>query len=99
MTFKTIISEYGQSHLAKQLRVPASQVHHWVQGIKPVPIKYCQSIKERVNGVTLQMLRPNDWQAVWPELAKPDLAHLQPKVDVILQSGDAVGYVGEGVHG
>ena len=68
MHYKKLMSDYGQSKLAEELGIPAAQVSHWVQGVRPVPVKYCQLIKDRIEGVTLQMLRPDDWQKIWPEL-------------------------------
>jgi DNA-binding transcriptional regulator YdaS (Cro superfamily) len=71
MHYKTLISEYGQSKLAEELGIPGSQVSHWVHGVRPIPVKYCQLIKSRIDGVTLQMLRPDDWKLYWPNLSKP----------------------------
>lgn len=39
-------------------------------GEKAVPAEHCRTIVDFTNGaVTVQELRPNDWQKYWPELA------------------------------
>ncbi len=47
------------------------QVRQWqcgYAGRKPGPI-YCVAIERATNGlVTRRELRPDDWQAIWPEL-------------------------------
>ena len=68
MSYKNIIEAYGQTKLATELSIPTAQVHHWVKGVRFVPPKYCKQIVTLVDGVTLQMLRPGDWQVYWPEL-------------------------------
>ena len=36
-----------------------------------VPIEHCTPIEQATKGaVTRKDLRPNDWQAIWPELVK-----------------------------
>ena len=43
----------------------------WVSGKRPFPAEHCVSIEKGTKGaVTRKDLRPNDWQAIWPELAK-----------------------------
>ena len=71
MSYKNIIDAYGQTKLANELDVPTAQVHHWVKGIKGVPPKYCKPITALIDGLTVQMLRPNDWHLYWPELIEP----------------------------
>ena len=58
------------SALAKSLGVQPPTVHQWCKGERPVPIEKCVAIEQATKGaVTRQMLRPDDWEAIWPELA------------------------------
>ena len=60
------------SALAKSLGVQPPTVHQWCNGERPVPLEKCVAIERATNGaVTRQALRPDDWQSIWPELAKP----------------------------
>jgi len=61
----------GLSTLANMVGVSAPTVHEWKTKRRPVPVLRCLSIVRATNGaVTLQELRPNDWQQIWPELAQ-----------------------------
>lgn len=45
-------------------------VSNWKR-IGSVPVEYCARIERETGGaVTRKELRPDDWQAIWPELAK-----------------------------
>lgn len=55
--------------LAKQLGVTAVTISDWASGKRPIPIKRCVEIEVLTNGqVTRQLLRPDDWHEIWPEL-------------------------------
>jgi DNA-binding transcriptional regulator YdaS (Cro superfamily) len=55
--------------LAKQLGVTRAAVHQWTSPTRKVPIEHCARIEAITKGaVTRQMLRPDDWQSIWPEL-------------------------------
>lgn len=55
--------------IAKHLRVTPTMVSCWLTGRKEVAASRCQSIVALTGGaVTLQELRPHDWQNYWPEL-------------------------------
>ena len=59
----------GLVYLAKHLNVSPSIVHRWATGTQEVPIIRCVEIEKMTKGaVTRQMLRPNDWDQIWPEL-------------------------------
>lgn len=59
----------GLTELAKLLGVKPPVVHRWATGQQEIPIIRCVEIEKLTNGaVTRQMLRPNDWQQIWPEL-------------------------------
>lgn len=59
----------GITALAKQLSVAPQVVHRWASGQQTVPIIRCVEIEKLTNGaVTRKMLRPNDWDQIWPEL-------------------------------
>jgi DNA-binding transcriptional regulator YdaS (Cro superfamily) len=62
----------GLTALANMIGVSAPTVHEWKTLKRPVPVLRCVSISQATNGaVTLQDLRPDDWQKIWPELAQP----------------------------
>ena len=68
--------------LAASLGVPRSFVTKMAAGDRPVPIAHMALIERITEGaVTRPMLRPDDWQDIWPELAEsepkptPDPAH------------------------
>ncbi len=68
-TLQQKISRFGQTKLAKSLRVSQPQVSHWSTGIKPVPIKYALAIENLTHGfITRKDVRPNDWPEIWPDL-------------------------------
>ncbi|WP_321913541.1 transcriptional regulator [Paraburkholderia sp. J11-2] len=55
--------------LADILGVTKGAVHQWMLETRRVPIEHCAAIEQATNGlVTRQMLRPNDWKSIWPEL-------------------------------
>jgi DNA-binding transcriptional regulator YdaS (Cro superfamily) len=49
--------------------VTKGAVHQWIASDRKVPIEHCTPIEQATGGVvTRQMLRPDDWKAIWPEL-------------------------------
>jgi len=61
----------GTSALARILGRSPSEVSQWVSGNRPIPLAYCAAIERATNGqVTRKDLRPQDWMAIWPELAE-----------------------------
>lgn len=59
----------GAVNLAALLGVSAQVVSNWKQR-DAVPIERCVAIEQATGGqVTRRDLRPDDWQAIWPELA------------------------------
>lgn len=60
-----------RSLIVSKLGISQQSITNWkAQG--SVPVKHCASIEQITKGaVTRQELRPNDWQAIWPELSKP----------------------------
>jgi len=58
------------SRLAATLGLSPVLISQWAVGGRPVPITRCPAIERATNGlVTRRDLRPNDWWAIWPELA------------------------------
>lgn len=58
--------------LADILGVTKGAVHQWMGPDRQVPIEHCTPIEQATNRVvTRQMLRPDDWLSIWPELAEP----------------------------
>jgi DNA-binding transcriptional regulator YdaS (Cro superfamily) len=62
----------SEKALADRLGVTKAAVWQWKQPGRRTPIEHCAAI-ERLCGhaVTRRELRPDDWQAIWPELAEP----------------------------
>lgn len=58
--------------LADILGVTKGAVHQWMGPDRQVPIEHCTPIEQATNRlVTRQMLRPEDWLSIWPELSEP----------------------------
>ncbi|MFM0330681.1 transcriptional regulator [Paraburkholderia strydomiana] len=58
--------------LADILGVTKGAVHQWMAADRKVPIEHCTPIEQATDGVvTRQMLRPDDWNLIWPELVQP----------------------------
>lgn len=61
----------SKSALARLIGVVPPDVTRWLNGERPVPLRHCAAIERVTNGVVSRRdLRPNDWQVIWPELAK-----------------------------
>lgn len=55
--------------IAKAVGVQPVMVAQWSKRIKAVPPERCVAIEAATRGqVSRQDLRPDDWQAIWPEL-------------------------------
>lgn len=60
----------SQNKLAEAIGVRQSVVSMWVTRQSRIPAGHCVSIERATSGaVTRRDLRPDDWAAVWPELA------------------------------
>lgn len=60
----------GLSKLAEMVGVSPSTPFMW-RTRKRIPAEYCAAIETATAGaVTRRDLRPDDWAAIWPELAK-----------------------------
>jgi len=68
------LSAHGsQTELARAVGAQPQLVWQWSKGIRPVPVERCVGIERATSGaVTRKDLRPDDWQAIWPEAASPD---------------------------
>lgn len=57
--------------LARKLSVTPVLISQWRTGARQVPLERCVSIETATAGaVTRKDLRPDDWSAIWPELAE-----------------------------
>lgn len=62
----------GETVLAKLLNVTPGTINHWTWKRRPVPVTHCVRIEQLTKGeVTRQMLRPDDWASIWPDLPPP----------------------------
>jgi len=67
---KQAISKYGQAELGKEIEVDPAQVSHWMNDVRPVPVKHCLAIERALGGAaTRKDLRPTDWKNIWPDLS------------------------------
>lgn len=58
-----------QTRLAKRFNLTKATVNGWRKSGIPVP--YCAGVEEECDGeFTRRDFRPDDWQAIWPELAE-----------------------------
>jgi DNA-binding transcriptional regulator YdaS (Cro superfamily) len=60
----------SQKKMAEFLEVSAAYVNQLCKTGAAVPASYCSAI-EVETGISRRELRPNDWMAIWPELAAP----------------------------
>lgn len=62
----------SQTALAAVLGVSKGAVSQWKDEDRRVPAAHCVAIERETKGkVTRRDLRPDDWELIWPELAKP----------------------------
>ena len=60
----------SQAALAALLDVSKGAVNQWKDPARKVPLEHCVAIERATGGlVGRKELRPDDWQAIWPELA------------------------------
>ncbi|ROT43904.1 Cro/CI family transcriptional regulator [Pusillimonas sp. NJUB218] len=63
----------GVTALADLLHVSTAAVNQWLYLRRPVPVAQCVRIEQLTRGaVTRQMLRPDDWASIWPDLNEPN---------------------------
>ena len=68
--------------LAGEIKVSPPVVSDWCTGKKAVPVERCAPIERATGGeVTRRDLRPDDWAAIWPELAD-NTPQIQPQAGV-----------------
>jgi DNA-binding transcriptional regulator YdaS (Cro superfamily) len=77
MDIQTYLTEndISKAEFARKIGVSSDLVYQWIKGLRPVAIPHCKTIFAETKGiVTLQILRPNDWQKIWPELSQTEVA-------------------------
>jgi DNA-binding transcriptional regulator YdaS (Cro superfamily) len=66
---KAIEDAGGPNAVAARMGVTPQRLNNWVS--RGVPDDQCAALESAVDGrVTRQMLRPDTWQRIWPELAE-----------------------------
>lgn len=68
-----VVAEFGgHGGVAKVLGyTDRRNVWPWTSGQRDFPPEHCVTIEMKSDGrITRQELRPQDWQAIWPELAQ-----------------------------
>ncbi|MCS4509159.1 transcriptional regulator [Xylophilus ampelinus] len=59
----------GPGKLARSLGITTQAVCFWRDGKRRIPADQCYRIERAMGGlITRQVLRPKDWQEIWPEL-------------------------------
>jgi len=57
--------------MAKALGTYPPNVTDWAKGKRPIPSKYGAQIERHTSGqVTRQEMFPDEWESIWPELAR-----------------------------
>lgn len=57
--------------IASILGVAPQQIYQWASGSREVPFERAVEIEQATKGeVTRKDLRPDDWDRMWPELAR-----------------------------
>lgn len=83
-SLKHFVKEVGLTATAAMLSVSVQRLANWVE--RGVPVDKCAAIELATNGrVTRKELRPNDWQAIWPELAQATAESAQPATENVAQ--------------
>lgn len=86
--------------LANTLGVTPPVVSDWCTGKKQVPVERCVAIERATEGaVTRRDLRPDDWQAIWPELAEPRAPAPAQNTPADAAPGAAAGEAASGTWG
>ena len=67
-TLQQAIETIGLKASADRLAVSPQRLSNWME--RGVPVERCASVEVEL-GVKRQILRPDDWRLIWPELAKP----------------------------
>lgn len=73
MDISTYLTHSGvkQSDFARSIGVSPSLLYQWLSGLRPVAAKHCVKIEQQTGGqVSRPELRPDDWQSIWPDLAR-----------------------------
>ena len=61
----------NQSYLAKKTGIAPAFINQIARGVRSVPVQSAAAIEEATNGaVTRKEMFPDDWEKIWPELAK-----------------------------
>lgn len=61
----------NQSYLAKKTGIATAFINQIARGVRSVPVQSAAAIEKATNGaVTRQEMFPDDWEKIWPELAK-----------------------------
>lgn len=77
----------GVGKLAAAVGVVQGAVSNWRMRGSAVPVEHCATIEIATNGaVTRRDLRPDDWQKIWPELAKAQPHQAHPATQPVAQA-------------
>ncbi|MDH0777509.1 helix-turn-helix domain-containing protein [Delftia tsuruhatensis] len=68
----------SQSALGRLMGHSQVLVHKWLNSPRPLGEKHCVKL-EKLLGIPRSRSRPDDWEQIWPELAKRRRAPAQPK--------------------
>lgn len=75
MDLKKYLSTLGKAEraeLADGCKTTAGHLQNIAYGFRITSPELCVQLEQKTRGeVTRQELRPDDWQAIWPELSEP----------------------------
>jgi DNA-binding transcriptional regulator YdaS (Cro superfamily) len=74
-------NQISQSDFAKSIDVSPGMLSQWITGHRPIAPAKCVAIEQTTKGqVSRKDLRPDDWEAIWPELADRRASRRKPEI-------------------
>ena len=73
MNLPTFLKTPGlnKAAFARRIGVSSAMLYQFENGIRPIPTKYAAAIETASGGqVTRQEMFPDEWESIWPELAR-----------------------------
>jgi DNA-binding transcriptional regulator YdaS (Cro superfamily) len=73
MNLPTFLQTPGlnKAAFARRIGISSAMLYQFENGIRPIPTKYGAAIEVASGGqVTRQEMFPDDWESIWPELAR-----------------------------
>ena len=74
-TYLASLSSEDRNELAHQCGTSRGHLQNVAYGYRPCAPELAVLIEQQSREVTRKDLRPDDWEAIWPELSTPTEAH------------------------